>query len=188
MRSILILSVFTIACSTVVPVTDGGSSGGGSTAGGSAAGGSTAGGSTAGGSTAGGSTAGGSTAGGSTAGGSTAGGSTAGGSTAGGSTAGGSAVCAPLESAYVTAVEAAKRCPLNALVNPCTATRPNVVTCGCQTFIDPNNAAPVDAIQNQYTDAGCVMTACPRCAPLDAGVCVPVDGGSVNDGVCLDLR
>ncbi len=97
-------------------------------------------------------------------------------------------MCAPLESAYLVAVETAKRCPLNALVNPCTATRPNVVTCGCPTYIDPNNAAPVDVLQAQYTDAGCVPMACPRCAPLDAGVCEPFDGGAVGEGQCVDRR
>ena len=97
-------------------------------------------------------------------------------------------MCAPLESAYLVAVEAAKRCPLNALVNPCTATRPNVVTCGCPTYIDPNNSAPVDVLQAQYTDAGCVPMACPRCAPLDAGVCEPFDGGAVGEGLCIDRR
>lgn len=94
----------------------------------------------------------------------------------------------PLESAYLVAVESAKRCPLNALVNPCTATRPNVISCGCPTFIDPNNAAPVDSVQGRYTDAGCVMTACPRCAPLDAGTCEAFDGGAPGEGRCVDIR
>jgi hypothetical protein len=110
--------------------------------------------------------------------------------TAGGSAAGGGApnTCDPLETAYLAAIETAKRCPLNAFVNPCTATRPNVVTCGCPTFIDPNNAAPVDAIQAQYSDAGCIATACPRCAPLDAGTCEPIDGGIAGFGMCVDHR
>ncbi|MBE2249293.1 MAG: hypothetical protein IAE78_07065 [Myxococcus sp.] len=93
-----------------------------------------------------------------------------------------------LEAAYDAALAVAKRCNLSSLVNPCSDTRPLVVTCGCPTYVDPNNAAPLDAVQASYTDAGCVMTACPRCAPLDAGVCLPVDGGAPDEGECVDRR
>lgn len=61
-----------------------------------------------------------------------------------------------------------------------------IVTCGCPTFVDPGNTAQVDSVQNRFTDAGCVMTACPRCAPLDAGSCLPLDAGSPGEGICVD--
>lgn len=164
---VVVIAVVSVACGTSVPGLDGGAAGGNVAGGRASAGGNAAGGNAAGGNAAGGNAAGGS---------------------AGGAGGGAANGCAPLESAYLVAVEAAKRCPLNALVNPCSATRPNVVTCGCPTFIDPNNAAPVDALQTRYTDAGCVPMACPRCAPLDAGSCEPFDGGAVGEGLCVDRR
>ncbi|MBL8955298.1 MAG: hypothetical protein JNK82_31280 [Myxococcaceae bacterium] len=173
MRSSIAVAFILAACSasTVPGPTGGGSgtSGGSATAGGMGTAGGTGG-------TAGGT---GGTAGGT---GGTAGGT---GSTAGGSA---SASCTTLETSYTAAIATAKLCNTFSLVNPCTATRPAIISCGCPTFIDPNNAAPVDAIQNSYTDAGCVMTSCPRCAPLDAGTCEPIDAGSPGDGICVDRR
>ena len=186
MRSFAIATLVCLSCGSPVVAPDGGAAGG--AAGGRSTGGGAAAGGSAGGLVGGGVAGGGSSGGGSSGGGSSGGGSAGGRPTGGGAGGGAANVCAPLESAYLVAVESAKRCPLNALVNPCTATRPNVVTCGCATYIDPNNAAPVDAVQAQFTDAGCVAMACPRCAPLDAGFCEPSDAGVVGEGRCVDRR
>jgi hypothetical protein len=180
MRRLLAVTLLCLACGNrPVPGSDGGAVGGGNAGTGGGSGGTGGGSATGGGS----GTAGGAA----TGGGSATGGGAA---TGGGSGAGGGVAqsCGELESAYVAAVEEAKRCNPTSLVNPCTDTRPEIISCGCPTFVVPGTTQAADALQARYTDAGCVMTACPRCAPLDAGSCAPLDAGSPDEGICIDIR
>lgn len=176
----LALAVVLAGCSSPSLPADGGGGSGGS--GGGTAGG--AGGGTGGG--VGGGTGGG--VGGGTGGGS--GGGTGGGVGGGTGGAGGGAApsCSDRANVYLPAIEAAKACNTASLVNPCTATRPNVIVCGCPTFVDASKTAPIDLAEAQFTDAGCMATACPKCAPLDAGSCEHVDGGQPSEGLCQDRR
>lgn len=116
------------------------------------------------------------------------GGSGTGGGGSGGS-GGGTAgpTCSARGATYASALQAAKACNTTSLVNPCTVTRPASVTCGCPTFIDSSSAGPVDLAQAQFSDAGCMPMVCPSCLKVDAGDCVPVDGGQPSEGRCIDL-
>ncbi|MBK7860656.1 MAG: hypothetical protein IPJ65_19055 [Archangiaceae bacterium] len=182
MRQLGFVVMVLLACSSQPPSVDGGTAGGSATAGG--AGGASGGGSMGGGAGGGAAGAGGGVAGGGAGGaaGGVAGG--AGGGVAGG--AAGGASCNQLESDYDAALSAAKRCNPTSLVNPCTGTRSNGVGCGCPTFLDPAHTGPLDALQNRYADAGCMPGACPRCVPVDAGVCVAFDAGAPSEGRCVD--
>lgn len=93
--------------------------------------------------------------------------------------------CAAMEAEYLLAVERAKQCNPNSLINPCTETQPLTISCGCPTFINQGSGQPLVDLTAKYLDAGCVPTACPRCAVFDGGTCEPLSSNP-SEGTCVD--
>lgn len=93
--------------------------------------------------------------------------------------------CADFESKYLTALDAAKVCNPNSLIDQCRETRPNSIVCGCATFIAQGAGAQLDTLTADFLDAGCMPSVCPRCSIVDAGMC---QASSTPDiGACIDL-
>ena len=113
------------------------------------------------------------------------GGAATGGGSGGGGGGGADAGCAGMEAEYLLAVDQARMCNPNSLVNPCTETQPMVIVCGCPTFINAGSGGPLVALNGRFLDAGCVPMACPRCSVIDGGSCMPISG-SPSQGTCVD--
>jgi len=96
--------------------------------------------------------------------------------TGGSSGTGGAGACATLASMYDAAMPAAKSCPLNSLVNPCTYAFPSTLTCAsaCNTYV--SDRGTVDTLLQKWNSANCASYA-PPCAPCtqpSGGACQPI--------------
>lgn len=88
---------------------------------------------------------------------------------------GGAAACAMIATMYDGAVNSAKGCPLNSLVNPCTYAYPSTLACAnaCDTYVADRST--VDTLLQKWNSAGCsaYVPACAACTQPGGGACQP---------------
>ena len=96
--------------------------------------------------------------------------------------------CDTLAKQYMTLLNKAKVCCSTCGTAPqCTLKLQDKLACGCPTFVNPGNNAPVKqlkALQQEWKTRGCVQGACPpsTCASVSYGVC----GGFGATAHCYD--
>ena len=86
------------------------------------------------------------------------------------------AACQDLERDYPTALDDAKSCDPNA-ANQCTKLISEGLVCGCEAFVNPENAEAIvtaQALQEKYAAGQCAGDVlCGPCAPAQGGYCTP---------------
>jgi len=104
-----------------------------------------------------------------------------------GGSAGAGPDCEELATMYAAALDAAKVCDPNSGKDQCTELVQSSLTCGCDQYVNPENAEAVTELTRLRKQGTKCMELCPAiaCLPPEHGTCEQDSDGGKEDGHCL---